>query len=85
MRKVFAAVALTVFFAGPAMAGCGYRSKASECNGLGGTADGFSGCSVETSDAWFDIRISGSSVSAQKVCEKYPPEGYCGCDDYGIY
>ena len=85
MHKVLAAVGLAALFAGPAIAGgCGYRSKASQCGSFG-KADGLGGCSVETSDAWYDIRISYGSINAEKVCEKYPPDGYCGCDDYGIY
>ncbi len=86
MIKKLLIAAFAVLITGvPAMADCGYKSKASECNGLGGDADGYGGCSVETSDAWFDIRISGSRLSGEKVCSKYPPAGYCGCDDYGIY
>ena len=84
LRTVAIAVGL-LMAGGPALADCGWKSKASECNGFGGQADGWGGCSVETSDAWFDIKISGSQVSASKVCEKYPPQGYCGCSDYGIY
>ena len=51
----------------------------------GGDADDYSGCSVETSDAWYNIKIDDSRISWEKVCSKYPPDGYCGCSDYGIY
>ena len=68
------------------MADCGYRSKATECNFMGAGPDGMlGGCSVQTSDAWYDITMSGSNFQATRVCSKYPPEGYCGCSDYGIY
>ena len=80
------AIAVGLLMAGaPALADCGWKSKARECNSLGVRADGLGGCSVETSAGWFDINISGSRVSATKVCSKFPPEGYCGCSDYGIY
>ena len=68
-----------------ALAGCGYRQKPGECNSFGNDADDYGGCSVETRDGWYAIEIKGSRISGQKVCSKYPPEGYCGCSDYGIY
>ena len=84
-RSVISTGLLVLLGSIPAIAGCGFKSKASECNGFGGEADDFGGCSVETSNAWFDIKINGSQINAVKVCEKNPPEGYCGCNDYGIY
>ena len=87
MRRLLTATAVaTVLLAGPALANCTGRSKGSECNSFGGTADGFSGCAVETRDGWYTINISqyGSS-SIKKICSKNPPSGYCGCSDFGIY
>ena len=50
-----------------------------------GDADDYSSCSVESSDAWYNIKIDDGRISGEKVCSKYPPDGYCGCSDYGIY
>ena len=86
MKKLLLGCLLLAALTSPAVAQCSYRSKANECNGISGMADGLSGCSVETSDAWYDIKINDYGRSSiKKVCEKYPSEGYCGCSDYGIY
>ena len=86
MFKGFLAAGLVLLVAGaPAIADCGYRTKASECNGIGGDADDYSGCSVETSNGWYNIKISSGSISGELVCRKFPGDGYCGCSDYGIY
>ena len=85
VRSLLITALSIVITALPAMADCGWRSKASECNGYGGDADDYGGCSVETSDAWYNIKINGGRISGEKVCSKYPPVGYCGCSDYGIY
>jgi hypothetical protein len=84
LRSLLMSTLALLMTVGPAMADCGYKSK-DECNSYGNDADDYGGCSVETSNAWFDIKIRSGRVSATKICEKYPPDGYCGCDDYGIY
>ena len=86
MVRFLLIMALSIVITGaPAVANCGWRTKENECNGYGGDADSYSGCSVETSDAWYNIKIDGGRISGEKVCSKYPPDGYCGCSDYGIY
>ena len=48
------------------MADCGWRNKASECNGYSGDADDYGGCSVATSDAWYNIKIDGDRISGER-------------------
>ena len=85
IRSVLVAVLSLVIAGAPAMAECSWRSKATECNRLGRGPDDIGGCSVETSDGWYDIKMRGSRFRATQVCEKYPAPGYCSCSDYGIY
>lgn len=78
--------ALSIVITGaPALADCGSRYKANECNSRGGDVDDYRGCSVEASDAWYNIRMWNGRLESEKVCDKNPPSGYCGCAVYGIY
>ncbi len=70
----------------PVNAQCTGRSKGNTCNGIAGDADSLNGCAVETSKAWYTIRISEYGRSTiKKICTKNPDRGFCGCPDYGIY
>ena len=69
----------------PALADCGSRYSANECNSRGWDADDYRGCSVESTDSWYNIRILNGRFESEKVCDKNQPGGYCGCAVYGIY
>ena len=43
------------------------------------------GCSIQTLDGWYEIKMNGSRLTAKQLCKHNPPPGYCGCSDYLIY
>ena len=84
-RQVLILVLALVATGAPAMADCGIAARRVSGNGYGGDADDYGGCSVEISDAWYDIKISSGQISGKRLCTKFPAPGYCGCSDYGIF
>jgi len=86
VRRLILLAVSALLLSDSAMAqGCGYKSKSSNCGGFGGKADSYGGCSVETSDAYYNVQIRGGRARVSKICSKNPPSGYCGCADYGIF
>lgn len=78
--------ALSIVISGvPALADCGSRYRANECNSRGADADDYRGCSVESTDSWYNIRILNGRFESEKVCDKNPPGGYFAFAAYGIY
>jgi hypothetical protein len=86
MVRFLLITALSIVISGaPALADCGSRYRANECNSRGGDADDYRGCSVESTDSCYNIRILNGRFESEKVCDKNQPGGYCGCAVYRIY
>ena len=67
------------------MAKCSFRDHPTPCNHRGAMAGIRYGCSIQTLDGWYEIKMNGSSFTAKQLCKHNLPPGYCGCSDYGIY
>jgi hypothetical protein len=86
MVRFLLITALSIVISGaPALADCGSRYRSNECNSRGWDADDYRGCSVESTDSWYNIRILNGRFESEKVCDKNQAGGYCGCAVYGIY
>ena len=86
MVRFLLITALSIVISGvPALADYGSRYRANECNSRGADGDDYRGCSVESTDSWYNISILNGRFESEKVCDKNPPGGYFAFAVYGIH
>ena len=86
MVRFLLITALSIVISGvPGLADCGSCYRANECNSRGADSDDSRGCSVNSTDSWYNIRILNGRFESEKVCDKNPPGGYFAFAVYGIH
>ena len=86
MVRFLLITALSIVISGvPALADCGSCYRANECNSRGAYSDDHRGCSVDSTDSWYNIRMLIGRFESEKVCDKNPPGSCFAFAVYGIH